>query len=73
MIRKQVYVTEYQSDAIRHLADKDGVKMSEIVRRALDTYLAMRTDGTTLLIGEREKYDENVMCSTSTERTVDNH
>ncbi len=57
MIRKQIYVTEYQSDAIRHLAQKDGVKMSEIMRRALDTYLSMRTNGTTLLIGEREKYN----------------
>lgn len=57
MIRKQVYVTEYQSDAIRHLAKEDGVKMSEIMRRALDTYLSMRTNGTTLLIGERERYN----------------
>ena len=59
MIRKQVYVTEYQSDAIKHLANDDGVKMSEIIRRALDTYLSLRSDGTTLLIGKREKYDSN--------------
>lgn len=58
MVRKQIYVTEYQSDAIRHLAKEDGVKMSEIMRRALDTYLAMRTNGTTLMIGKGE--DRNV-------------
>ena len=59
MIRKQVYVTEYQSDAIKHLANDDGVKMSEIVRRALDTYLSLRSDGTTLLIGKRAEYGNN--------------
>ena len=55
-IKMRIYIPEYQSDAIKYLANDDGVKMSEIVRRALDTYLSLRSDGTTLLIGKREEY-----------------
>ena len=55
MTRKQLYVTDYQSDSVRSLAHKDGITMSEIMRRALDTYIVLRTNGTTLLIKEKKE------------------
>ncbi len=42
MIRRQIYLTETQVEMIKLLADEDGVKMSEIIRRAMDFYLGYR-------------------------------
>ena len=42
MIRRQVYLTETQVETMKFLAKQDGVKISEIMRRALDFYLGYR-------------------------------
>jgi len=42
MIRRQVYLTETQVETMKFLAEQDGVKISEIMRRALDFYLGYR-------------------------------
>ena len=38
--RTQIYLTEGQRALIDTLADAEGLTMAEVVRRALDTYLA---------------------------------
>ena len=38
--RTQVYLTDEQRARIDELADTEGVTMAEVVRRALDAYLA---------------------------------
>ena len=38
--RTQVYLTADQRDRIDELAETEGVSMAEIIRRALDAYLA---------------------------------
>lgn len=48
--RTQVYLTEDQRRRIDQLARADGITLAEVVRRALDRYLAdERPDGTTAL------------------------
>jgi hypothetical protein len=42
MIRRQLYLTETQVETMKFLAEQDGVKISEIIRRALDFYLGYR-------------------------------
>ncbi len=37
-IRTQVYLTAEQRERIDQLADRDGMTMAEVVRRALDHY-----------------------------------
>ena len=38
--RTQVYLTEEQRDRIDAIVEAEGVTMAEVIRRALDTYLA---------------------------------
>ena len=38
--RTQVYLTERQREMIDRIADADAVTMAEVIRRALDAYLA---------------------------------
>jgi hypothetical protein len=40
MIRKNFMFTEKHATALKKESDKDGVSMSEILRRALDKYFA---------------------------------
>ena len=37
--RTQIYLTEAQRRSIDSLAEREGVSMAEIIRRALDAYL----------------------------------
>ena len=54
MIRKQVYITERQNNQLKTIAANDGLVTSEIIRRAMDVYIAMRQDGVKLIIGKKE-------------------
>jgi hypothetical protein len=47
--RTQVYLTEAQRRRIDAVAESEGVTMAEVVRRALDAYLAADPDPTTAL------------------------
>jgi predicted transcriptional regulator len=48
--RTQVYLTDEQRERIDALADAQGITMAEIIRRALDNYLAqVRPDPTDAL------------------------
>ena len=38
--RTQIYLTEEQRARIDELADAEGLTMAEVIRRALDSYLA---------------------------------
>lgn len=40
MVRRQLYVTQQQSDGIDRIARKTGITASEHYRRAVDLYLA---------------------------------
>ena len=40
MIRTQVYLTAGQVDALRSIARRSGRKQSELIRDALDSYIA---------------------------------
>lgn len=39
MIRTQIYLTEEESQALRHLTAETGKSQSELIRSAIDTYL----------------------------------
>jgi len=39
MIRTQVRLTETQMDALRHLAQKEGRSIADLVREGVDVYL----------------------------------
>jgi len=43
-VRTQIYLTTEQRDQIDRVAAAEGVTMAEVVRRALDTYLARDVD-----------------------------
>lgn len=47
--RTQIYLTEEQRRRIDQVAKASGVTMAEIVRRALDAYLADEVDPSTVL------------------------
>jgi predicted DNA-binding protein len=47
--RTQIYLTEEQRRRIDQVAKASGVTMAEIVRRALDAYLAGEVDPSTVL------------------------
>lgn len=42
--RTQIYLSEAQRQRIDEVAKSEGLTMAEVVRRALDRYLAMETD-----------------------------
>ncbi|MHB2019219.1 MAG: ribbon-helix-helix domain-containing protein [Candidatus Xenobia bacterium] len=39
MVRKQIYLTQWQEDRLLELARKAGRPEAEVIRRALDAYL----------------------------------
>lgn len=42
MVRKQLYLTEAQDEALKRKAEEEGVSEAEVVRRALDQALSGR-------------------------------
>lgn len=44
MIRTQVYLTPAQMEALRRIAQRSGRKQSELIRDALDAFIAERSD-----------------------------
>jgi len=40
MVRKIIQLNESQSEALKRLAKKQGISVSELVRRSVDAYLA---------------------------------
>ena len=44
MIRKQLYITDYQDRALKRTAKRLGVSEAELVRRALDEFLREADD-----------------------------
>ncbi len=42
MIRLGIYLTKKQKDAFEHEAKKTGLSVAELIRRALDEYLARK-------------------------------
>ncbi len=48
--RTQVYLTDEQRRRIDEIAHADGVTMAEVIRRALDSYLAHETDASGALL-----------------------
>jgi hypothetical protein len=47
--RTQVYLSEEQRDGIDRIAASEGITMAEVIRRALDEYLAHEADPATVL------------------------
>lgn len=47
--RTQVYLTEEQRKHVDEIAAAEGVTMAEVIRRALDTYLAREGDASAAL------------------------
>ena len=48
--RTQIYLTEAQRQRIDEIAQADGVTMAEVIRRALDSYLANEGDASAALL-----------------------
>ena len=48
--RTQIYLTEAQRQRIDEIARADGVTMAEVIRRALDSYLATEGDASAALL-----------------------
>ena len=48
--RTQIYLTEAQRQRIDEIAEADGVTMAEVIRRALDSYLAHEGDASAALV-----------------------
>jgi Ribbon-helix-helix protein, copG family len=40
MIRTNIFLTEPQLAALRRLSDSTGLSVAELIRRAIDTYMA---------------------------------
>lgn len=40
MIRTNIFLTAPQLEALRRLADSTGLSVAELIRRAIDTYMA---------------------------------
>ena len=40
MKRINIYITEIEDVALRHLADETGIAYAELVRRAIDRYIS---------------------------------
>jgi len=49
--RTNIYLDEEQTRALKHLAAEEGSSVAELVRRAVDVYLAQR-------FGDRRSWDE---------------
>lgn len=47
--RTQIYLTEAQRERIDEIREADGITMAEVVRRALDAYLASEPDSSSAL------------------------
>jgi predicted transcriptional regulator len=47
--RTQIYLTDEQRSRIDRAAEAEGVTMAELIRRAVDQYLARDSDPTTAL------------------------
>jgi len=43
MIRTQIYLTEKEQDTLRIIANLQGATQSEVIREAIDRYIAMHT------------------------------
>ena len=43
MFRTQVYLTEEERSALKQLGDETGRGQSELIREAIDAYVALRT------------------------------
>lgn len=43
MIRKQIYITEKQDELYKQFSAREGLSVSELMRRALDDYLGNKT------------------------------
>ena len=48
--RTQIYLTEAQRRRIDEIAQADGITMAEVIRRALDSYLALERDAAAALV-----------------------
>ena len=48
--RTQIYLTEAQRRRIDEIAQADGITMAEVIRRALDSYLALESDASAALV-----------------------
>lgn len=46
MRRTQIYLTEEEREALRALSEREGRPMSEIIREAVDRYIARRSAST---------------------------
>lgn len=55
MIRKQLYITEAQNEALKHRAQALGISEAELVRRALDASL---TDAASKSSSRRAELDQ---------------
>ncbi len=42
MVRTQVYLTESEREALRMLSESSGKKKSELIRQAIDEFVARR-------------------------------
>ncbi len=63
MVRKQVYLDHKQNDGVKYIAVERGVTESEVIREALDQYLAgkpeRRMDPLVQLIGMANTRDQD--------------
>lgn len=46
MRRTQIYLTEEEREALRVLSEREGRPMSELIREAVDRYIARRSEST---------------------------
>jgi hypothetical protein len=44
MVRTQIYLTEEEQTALRSLSRKTGLTQSELIRQAIDSFLAEETE-----------------------------
>jgi predicted transcriptional regulator len=48
--RTQIYLTDAQRRRIDEIAEAEGVTMAEVIRRALDSYLALDANASAALV-----------------------